>query len=47
MPQERFAGPEYFTEFDPERFADQLAAQAHQVHQDDEAEPEAEKDKPN
>lgn len=24
MAQERFAGPEYFTEFDPERFAAQL-----------------------
>ncbi len=25
MAQEQFAGPEYFTEFDPERFAKQFA----------------------
>lgn len=34
MPQERFAGPEYFTEFDPERFAEQLVARAAQRKED-------------
>lgn len=27
MAQEQFAGPEYFTEFDPEKFLRELAAQ--------------------
>lgn len=26
MAQEQFAGPEYYTEFDPERFAKEFAA---------------------